>query len=407
MRRTVVQILFLISILAQASWAIGWPAVIQQAEQANNDLLGARKQLDAYQWSYYKSYSNFLPQISGSLSGGNSAGSSGNSTSFSYGLSASQTLFKGLGNYYNWRTAAVNLDYYRVNLQSTRAAVYSQLRLAYVDLFIAQKNLLARQKISQYRTDNVRMIKLLYDSGKEDKGNYLRTQAQLADAKHNVASARRQVELARLKLSQLIGITVEAVEGELMAKSAGLVDFAQLSAGAPASQLAKAQLELLQIAQQATWQEFLPTISLSASYQRSGSDWPPTTSSKSLSLAASIPIFPGGSNLADRAIAGFQLEKGWQDYAKSQKSIYYTVKSTHENLVDALEALNIQNEYFTSSAERAKITQAKYLNGLTTYDEWDRAQTEYVNDQIGVINANRTALIAEANWHNSYGGYVQ
>lgn len=263
--------------------AATWQDVLAQAAARNNEIKSAQKQLEAYQWLYYKSYSEVLPQISANLSGGNTVNSLGNSTSYSYGLSASQALFKGFSNYFNVRTAAVNYDFYRANLVNIEADYYNQVRLTFIDLYLAQQNLAVRKTIKQSRDNNARMIKLFYESGKEDKGNYLRTVAQAADADQGVSSALRQLELARLKLSQLVNETVASIEGEPAVGQYGLPDIGGLVKNSPAFIMAKDQLELASIAQQNTLGEFLPTVILTGAYQKSGSDWPPTSASKALS----------------------------------------------------------------------------------------------------------------------------
>jgi outer membrane protein TolC len=387
--------------------ALTWQEVLSQTSQKSNEIGSARKQLDAYQWTYYKSYSNFLPQVSAGLSMGESTAASGTSNSYSYGLSATQSVFKGLGNYYNLRSATVNYDYYRANLRNTEADAYYQARLAFVDLYVAQQNIAVREKILQSRADNARMIKLFYDSGTEDKGNYLRTQAQLADAQYGVASAKRQLELARIKLAQLIDSDAASVEGKPAAAPVPLPDLGSLAKNSPAYLMAKDQLELADINQQDTLSEFLPSVSLNASYQKSGNSWPPSASNKSLSLNVSLPLFPGGSNFADRAIYGLLLEKAREDFARSRKDLYYTIEQAYENLKDAVEGYAVQKTFLDSSAERARIAQSKYLNGLITYTEWDQIQNEYISNQTSLLNYNKQALVAEANWHKSYGGYVK
>ena len=385
-----------------------WQEAMSLAAANSNDIKGAQKQLEAYRWSYYRSYSSFLPQVSASLSIGESTGASGDSYSDSYGLSARQSLFSGTANYYNARSAAVNLDLYTASLQSTMADYYDQVRQGFVDLFIAQNNLAVQQKIRQSRATNLRMIQLLYNGGTEDKGNFLRTKSQLASADYNVAAAMRQLELAQLKLSQLIGTDVSSAEGELAAVTvASLPDFDNLMKSAPANVVAKAQLELADISQKESLSGFLPSVNLSGSYQKSGNSWPPTNSSKSLSLSVSLPIFPGGSNIADRVIAGFQLDKAREDFAKRQKDLYYTIRQAYNDLKDAIEAYNVQKTAFNASAERARIAQASYMNGLISYIDWDTIQNDYINNQSSLLNYQRSLLVAEANWYKSYGGWVK
>lgn len=408
MAKNVLIALLLFLSLAGNAFSMTWEAAMTQAGENSNSIKSAQKQLEAYRWSYYRSYSNFLPQVSASLSMGESAGSSGNSYSDSFGLSVRQTLFNGTANYYNVRSAAVNLELYTASLQNTMADFYSQVRQGFVDLAIAQNNWEVQKKIRSSRQTNLKMIQLLYDGGREDKGNYLRTKSQLASADFNVAAAMRQLELAQLKLSQLIGTAVTTAEGELSTVTVeGLPDFEDLLEKAPANIVARSQLELADISQKESLSGFLPTVSLSGSYQKSGSSWPPDNTSKSLSLSVSLPIFPGGSNIADRMIAGFQLDKAREDFAKSRKDLYYSIRQAYNSLKDAIEAYNVQKTALDASAERARIAQTSYINGLISYIDWDTIQNDYINNQNSLLNYQRNMLVAESNWYKSYGRWVK
>ncbi|MFA6169644.1 MAG: TolC family protein [Candidatus Margulisiibacteriota bacterium] len=398
--------LLLIFFLTGQAFSLTWREALELAPRNSNEIKSARKQLEVAQWTYYKSYSGFLPQVSASLSTGQSENSSGQSTSYTYGLNVSQALFKGFSNYYNVTSANASLNYYQASLQFNEADYYYQLRQAYVNLYISQRNLSMLKQIRESRSENARMIKLLYDSGKEDNGNYLRTQAQLKEADYNVVSAGRQLELTRLKLAQILNADAGSAESVNLS-AVETPDYNALLKAAPAYKIAKSQLEISSLQQQSTISEFLPSISLQGSYSKSGSSWPPDSSNKSLSLSLSYSLFPGGSNIADRVITNAQYDKAKEDYAKTEKDLFYTLKQNYLQLQDAVEDLLIQQEYLAASTERSRIAQVKYLNGLVTYTEWDQIQNEYISAQNSLLNANKSALLAEASWYKSFGGWIK
>jgi outer membrane protein TolC len=151
----------------------------------------------------------------------------------------------------------------------------------------------------------------------------------------------------------------------------------------------------------------LPSLSLSGSYRKSGDDWPPDTSSKSWSLSLSYSLFPGGSNVAERAIEGAQLDAAREDFARSVKDLRYSLQQAYQDYEDALEALEVTKISLAASQERAKITEVKYLNGLIGYDEWYRIENTSIQDQKSLLTSRKSALLAEASWHKTCGGYVQ
>ncbi|MFH1389653.1 MAG: TolC family protein [Candidatus Margulisiibacteriota bacterium] len=397
----------LIIFLSSQANSLTWPQVLNEAARSGREIKSAQKQLEVARWTYYKSYSGFLPQISANMSAGQSDNSTGQSNSYSYGLSFSQSLFKGFSNYNNLSAAGASLAYYQASLQYNEADYYYQLRQAFVNLYLGQRNIDVLKAIRQSRDENARMIKLLYDSGREDKGNYLRTDAQRQEADYRYLSAGRQLELAKLKLSQLIETQVSSVEGEFVPAPIGEPDFDSLLKEAPAYKMSRSQLTLAEIDQRATISEFLPTVSLQGSYSKSGSNWPPDSSSKSLSLNLSYPLFPGGSNIAERVISDAQYDKAKEDFSITKKEQYFAIRQAYETFRDALEEYKLAGIYLDASTQRAQIAQVKYLNGLVSYNEWDQVQNEYFSSQNSLINSLKSALLAEAAWHKSYGGHVK
>jgi outer membrane protein len=274
-------------------------------------------------------------------------------------------------------------------------------------LLMAQASVDLQQKIVARRQEDSRLIELRYNSGNEDKGNMMSTQADEASAKYNLSSAQRNLRLARLNLSQLLGTTVASVEEELSFAQPPQADYEALLVAAPSYRAAKYQLEETDIAQQATLGEFLPAVTLAGSYRQSGGSWPPSTDSSSLSLNVSLPLFPGGSNLVDEVINSIKLDKAKEDYAKAVKDARYGIASAYENLNDALEGLAAARTQLDATTERSRIGQAEYINGLLTYNDWDIIENAYISSQAGYLNAQSNVLTANAAWQKSYGGFVK
>jgi len=405
MKKTSVLIILLLFLLTGQAFPINWDEARTLMQSKSNELISARKQLESSEWSYRRSISTFLPQLSASAS--MSEDLNALSKTYSYGLSATQYLFKGMEGIYSIQSAYANLEYEQASLRSTQASVYYELRSAFLDLLFAEQEVSLLEDILKQRKQNTELIQLRYESGKEDKGNLMTTQADEKQAEHDLSSARRDLKLARLKLSQLLGADVEqAQETEKIEKPAA-ADYDNLLKSVPAYVMAKKQLEAAELAQKATIGGFLPSLSLSGSYRRSGSDWPPDSSSKSWSLNLSYSFFPGGSNIADRAKEGADLDAAREDFERSVKDLRYSLEDVYQGYENALEALDVAKVSLAASKERAMITQAKYLNGLTGYDEWYRIENTFVSTQKSLLNYKKNALLAEALWHKTYGGYVK
>ena len=401
--------IFLAAILSSMAFALKWSEVSSMAERNSHTLKAAVKQVESAEWSYRRAFSTFMPQVSANAGVSETITASPDVTirSYSYGLSATQYLFKGMAGYYDVQSAYARLEYQKAVYQSTKASVLYDVRSAFIDLLTAQENVKLLERIVSQRKQNSRMIQLRYDGGREDKGNLMTTKADEASARYQLSSAKRDLKLARLKLSQLLGQEITGkVEGDEL-RSPKAVDIEQLLEQAPDYVSAKKTLEQAELAQNSTISNFLPSLSLSGSYRKTGEEWPPESESKSWSLTLSYSLFPGIDSIADRAIAGADLDKAKEDFTSSINDLRYSLEQSYQDYQNAIDALEVSRTSLAASEERAKIVDAKYQNGLTNYDEWYRIVNAYIQAQISLLNSRKQAMLAEAQWHKRYGGWVK
>ncbi len=246
MKKTLV-LAFIIIAAATSASALTWSEAVALAEQKNSQLINAAKDLESAEWSYKKSWSTFLPHVSasGGLSETASATSGAWSRSYSYGLSVSQSLYQGMAGIYGIQSAYKDVEYRQASLAATKASVLYDLRSSFLAVMVAQENVKLLEQILKQRRENASLIQLRYNSGKEDKGNLMTTRADEAKAEYDLSSAKRDLKLARLKLSQLLKYNVDQVE--LKAWDTGLpqqkIDLDQLVRTSPTYVMAKKQLE--------------------------------------------------------------------------------------------------------------------------------------------------------------------
>ena len=389
------------------SFAITFQEVLNCAKSRNNELLAAKNDLESAEWEYKQAYTAFLPNISASLSLGEGYfGATAEAVkSYSLGLSLNQPLFSGMENFYKLKSSYINYEYYKANFSNSEANVYYNVRVAFLDLLFTKEKVSLLKKILEQRRENARLIRLRYESGKEDKGNLMKTEADALEAEYNLSCAERDFQLAKLKLSQLIDENIENAEENFKGIDLKEVDFEELVDNSPLYIMAKCKLELAETSKMATVSGFLPDVSIRASWSKSDDVWPPEGESKSWSLNFSYPFFTGGSNFLNPIIYNFKLEKAKQDFEKSKKDIRYSIEEAFRTFKNSLEFLNVQEKSLLAAEERAKIARAKYLNGLLIYDEWNRIENDYINAQMAFLSSHKNVLLSEAAWYKSFGGY--
>ncbi len=395
-------------IMYRTGHALTWSEVAAIGLKNSHNLVAAQKQLESTEWSYRKSLTTFFPQLSANAGYSQDLITEGNPQTYSEGLSASENLFQGFADIYGMQSAYANLEFQKADYQASEASVMYDLRSAYITLATAKENVDILKQILDQRSQNSSMIQLRYDGGNEDKGNLMTTKADEAAARADLVSAQRDLDLAWLKLSQLLGQNVSGEIASVTPSSAEAADIYYMSKQTPDYVKAQKTYELADLSQKTTISEFLPTLQLRLSDNKTGATWPPSDNTdKALGLNLSYDFFPGGSNIADRAIAGANLDKAKETLEQTLNDLVYTLKTSYTDYRDALDSLEVAKQSLAASAERSKISNAKYQNGLTTYDEWTLIQDSYIQAQKGLVSAERAALLAEASWYKSYGGWVK
>lgn len=400
-------ILSFLNLFSTSASALTWKHALSMADANNYEIVSSRMQYQSAKWKYLREYSNFLPQLSADLSMNNAFTPTSNRKTYSYGLNVTQYLFKGMENYYSFKSAHNDKEYYKANMRKIKSDVYYKLRQAFIDVLVYQKDIKLISKILYRRRENTRMLQLRYDSGREDIGNLKLTRATQIESEYDLSSVKRKLKLSLFKISQIINHSVLFVVDSKSAKIAKKVNFDYLLDNSPGFRMNKHQLRSAEIAKRSTISKFLPSVSMSGRYKRTGNAWPPNITNRNWSLNVSYSFFPGGSNIADKKIYSFELDKAEKDFDNLKNDLRYNIEDSYRAFKDSLEALKVRKIYLDASSTRATIARAKYMNGLMSYYEWNRIENEYISSQKSLLNSQKSLLSAEAVWYNSHGGWVK
>jgi len=409
-KKGIIALICSVLLLHSITFAASWNEILKYAESHNEDILSAKKTAEIYDWQYKNALTNFLPQIS--LSAGITKSYTNNleTTSSQYGLSLSQTLFSGFGNINQAKKAFLQINYYKSLYNQQKSDALYQVRNAYISLLISQKELSLLQKIYGRREENTKLVKLLYENGKEDIGNYLQTQADLENARVQIDEAKRNLDLAKTNLSNLIGVKIEKIDDEPLLESITenkKIDFDKLLENSPKYLAANYIYEMSKIDVSQAASQFLPMVGLNASLKKTGSSWPPQIDSPSWSITMSYSIFDGGSNIINLIEKNLSVEKAKTDLEKTRKELMYNLIYAYNNLLNKLDELKVREKYLTAASERAKIARMKYMNGLLSYYEWDNVENTYITAEKEMLTGQKNSLLSQAQWENSYGGWVK
>jgi outer membrane protein TolC len=411
---------FLLSVYSPlaAEEILSWEDCLKEAAKNHPDLIAATEQTKQSQASKAISASTLFPQINASLSASTSettsaeSGNRSTADSYSYGVTGSQLIFDGLKTANDVKAASENITASKYNFKYTSVTVRFRLRSAFINLLKAQEALKITQEIYDIRRSNLELITLRYQSGLEHKGALLTAEADLANARYQIAQAKRDLEVAQRQITKEMGrkeLVLVTVKGEFKVNEQvkEKPDFEQLVKVNPSLNQAIAQTKAAKYSLNSAYANFSPTLSGSAAANKSGAHWPPNGESWDLGLTLSMPIFEGGLRLAQVDQAKAYLKQLQENQRSSKDSAILALEESWASLVGALENVEVQKKQLAANQERSNIAQAQYSTGFITFDNWIIIEDNLVNAKNTYLDAQANALLAEASWVQAKGEVLE
>lgn len=397
-----------------------WTDCVNEAAKNNPDIEASWHAFQNSDAVRKGSYSQFFPQVTASTgftrtyqpsssSGGTGSGGGMTeySTQYSADLTVQQMLFDGFKTKGNIDKAKAQVRVSLAALASEKSLVSYELKSAFAQLLYAQELVRISQNIVEQRDLNYRLVDLLYQGGKENKGSKLLSKANLSQAQFELRQAQRNVDVSQRQLlttmGRLLFRPVEA-EGELVtAEIEPNPDFRKLALRTPAhfqsSATADASAAGITIAQSTLY----PQINASGTLSRQDSKYFPKSNGWSAGVTASWDIFDGGSTYFNVKAARATLQQSLAQLRSTDDQTALSLAEDYKALVDGVEQVKVAQELLDAAALRSRIAQEQYRNGLISFQDFETITNSYIAQQRTTLAARRDAVLAEANWEQSRG----
>ena len=291
----------------------------------------------------------------------------------------------------NYRQADFNLAQVKASFDKTKQGLILDTITAFLSLLQSYYTVdLARESAEQMQA-HLKIAALNYDQGLVAKTDVLRSEVELASAEQTLSKAENNVKLARTTLCNLMGIDLNT---EFKAKPIGLPTYAPPPLPSLLATAAKSRPELAAVSAQvsssgaavtAAKAGYLPSITLSASYDWRGETYPTIEENWNVLVMANLNVFDGGIT-ASRVT---QAEKT-ADIAKSQKrqladQVTLEVTQTLFNLEDAAKRLATAKKVSTKADDDYRIAGVRYRGGINSNVEVLDTHAAFVNAKNNVI----------------------
>ena len=401
-------------VCAEEIQVLTWEDCVGKALNNNPELISAKEQLNQSEADKKIAQSAGLPQISTELTGRKTetAGSRSETDSYSLALKGSQLLYDGSKTSKDVEEAKENIKASRYNYAMVSSNVRLDLRIAFVELLHAQNLISLTEDIALRRRQNLDLVRLRYDAGREHKGSLLTAEADLAQAEFEIIQAKRSIPLKKQQLFQGLGIVIMsplAVRGEFAIQEDYSLrpDIEYLADTTPFLKELISRKEATRYSLQSEKADFFPKVFLDGFIGEASSDFPPDQSEWAVGLSLSLPIFEGGRRLAEVSKAESRLNQAEADIRSGRDSVLVTLEDTWKNLQDSITNVSVRKKFMDAAEERAKIASTQYETGLISFDDWIIIENNLVITKKNFLRAQADMLLAEAYWIQATGGTLE
>jgi outer membrane protein len=398
--------------LASTNDFLSWEQCLERTKAQSPELVSARAAVRELEYGLAAVNAGFLPQVSagaGYGSGGNEVGGSWRTSedSTSGNISLNQDLFTGFGNVAKRQRALAQLKVGQEQYRQTLADVEQRARLAYVEVLYTQDLVELTRKIAERRGNNVRLIQLRFDGGRENAGSLARSKAQFSQAEYEVRQAERALTFALRNLAAAMGEMTpsQGAKGDLQADPPQeLTELEVLMEQTTAYRIAQTQIESAKQGLRITQSVRFPKVGASAGARTSANDgWDQWQSSWSAGLSASVPLFTGGRNRANVAADKENVVKSEMSLLDRANTLMASLQDQWNSYVDAVENEGVQKESLDAEMLRAEISTSKYKQGLLSFEDWDIIESNLINQGKTYLQRRRTSEVEQARWKNALG----
>ncbi len=423
--RTVVALLALIAVTAQAqettpTMHLTLDKAIELALSENPTMKVAEKEIELKEVSKTEAWQNLLPTVS--LNG-----------TVTYNIKVAEIKtsmgsFKmGMDDSNTWNGALqVSLPLYAPAVYKTMSLTKSDLELAiekgrgskidlvnqvtkaYYQLMLAQDSYNVLNENYKLAETNFNIVNAMYEQGRVSEYDKISAEVQKNSAWPSVVSGKNAVEIAKLQLKVLMGITADidiVIDDNLknhedeMAKAAN--NEIDLTNNSSLRQI-DMQGELLSKQRKLLKTSYLPTLALAGSYQyqsMSNTNWEVHnfnwSNASSLTLSLSIPLFKASNQtqLKSNKIQQYQLA---ETRINTERMLGMQAQSYIDNMTKSAEQLQSNKTAVELAQKGLEISQKRYDVGKGTILELTNSQVSLTNVKLSYNNTIYDYLVAKA-----------
>ena len=392
---------------------LSWHECVQLTLKNNPDIMSAKENLNQTKAAKGIARSSVLPTVNSSASFGKRVAGTNynnNSGNYTYSASARQLLFDGLKSFYDIKRADVQISAAEMSYLTKEIDTIYNVRCYFIDLMKAENYISITESIYKRRMTNYNLVKIRYDTGRENKGSLLSSEADVLNSKTAMENAKLNRQLSKKALYTSMGFPefdksfTVALNFSTSIDTSIQPNFSYIAENNPLLRQMIFNTESAEYAKKASIAEFFPKIYAGLNAHANGDSPNPHNRNLSVGIDISMPIFLGGSRYYSEKRAESAYRQSRIEQSGTRNSVLLTLEKAWTNLQIKSQNLAVQETFLKAAQERAKIAESQYAIGIISFNEWNIIEEAMVNSMNNHLNAKADLLYAEAIWVQATGG---
>ena len=269
-------------------------------------------------------------------------------------------------------------------------------------------------EIAQRREENLKLVQLRFQSGLENKGSYLLSQAYLAQAKFDNLQARDSIRQAQSQLARALGLDHYNdldVTGDIPVRAPPVqpVPLRDLAVQTPDYAQAVAQEDSNIAAVRVARAPFFPSPNLTGTAGNNDTNFFPSAGGNwTMGVNLTFSFLNGGKDFYTTRSAIESQGSSEAARINVSRQTLAKLEQVYDSYVEGVAAFDVAREFREAATLRAEIARKRYNNGLLLFEEWDTIETDLINRQKNYLQSKHDRVVVEATWEQALGkGVIQ
>jgi outer membrane protein TolC len=398
--------------------------VIQIALEANLDVQSSDRETDAAEYAKKKSKTDFYPSLNATYQYKRNekeirspfVGIITPKERYTLAASITQTLFDGFSITNQYKMSELNLDMTKANRKRVRQDVALEVTKAYFEILKAEKLLGVSKETVNSVSAQTEVVNNFYQVGMSPLNDLLESQVLLATAKQEVVFTKSDLDIARSYMNTLLRRpTSQAVEIVDMLDYKPFVhdlDFCIRTALERRIEIKMADIEI-ELAEKdilLTKKTYYPTINLTGTYYRVGTEWDVSggedigdVDTWDITAVASWDFWDWGKTSYGTREQKSRRSQAILNRSKIEDSIQFSVTQAYLQMQTSEKNITTIETAIEQAKENVRINEERYKEQVATSTDVLTAQTLLFRTMNNYYRALYDFQIAKASLYREMG----